>query len=128
VLKKSLLELGGSDAFIVLADANIDLAVEAGIQARFQNTGQVCLAAKRFILERPIAEEFIRKFVAAAKALTVGILSILPMLSGQWRARICARNCTDRSRRPSSRAPRCCWVARRWKDRAVFTNRPCWPM
>jgi len=71
-LKKSLLELGGSDAFIVLADANIDLAVEAAIQARFQNAGQVCLAAKRFILERPIAEEFTRKFVAAAKTLKVG--------------------------------------------------------
>jgi succinate-semialdehyde dehydrogenase len=71
-LKKSLLELGGSDAFIVLADANIDLAVEAGIKARFGNSGQVCLAAKRFILERPIAEEFTRKFVEAARALTVG--------------------------------------------------------
>ena len=71
-LKKSLLELGGSDAFIVLADANIDLAVQAGIQARFGNAGQVCLAAKRFILERPIAEEFTRKFVEAAKKLTVG--------------------------------------------------------
>jgi succinate-semialdehyde dehydrogenase len=71
-LKKSLLELGGSDAFIVLADANIDLAVQAGIQARFGNTGQVCLAAKRFILEQPIAEEFTRKFVGAAKKLTVG--------------------------------------------------------
>jgi len=71
-LKKSLLELGGSDAFIVLADANIDLAVQAGIQARFGNTGQVCLAAKRFILEQPIAEEFTQKFVEAAKKLTVG--------------------------------------------------------
>jgi len=71
-LKKSLLELGGSDAFIVLADANIDLAVQAGIQARFGNSGQVCLAAKRFILERPIAEEFTRKFVEAAKRLTIG--------------------------------------------------------
>jgi succinate-semialdehyde dehydrogenase len=71
-LKKSLLELGGSDAFIVLADAHIDLAVQAGIQARFGNTGQVCLAAKRFILERPIAEEFTRKFVEAARKLAVG--------------------------------------------------------
>jgi len=71
-LKKSLLELGGSDAFIVLADANVGLAVEAGIKARFGNSGQVCLAAKRFILERPIADEFTRKFVEAAKALTVG--------------------------------------------------------
>ncbi|WIE54751.1 NAD-dependent succinate-semialdehyde dehydrogenase [Curtobacterium sp. MCBD17_003] len=71
-LKKSLLELGGSDAFIVLADADIDAAVEAGIKARFSNTGQVCLAAKRFLLEEPIAEEFLSKFVAAARALTVG--------------------------------------------------------
>lgn len=71
-LKKSLLELGGADAFIVLADANIDLAVKAGIEARFQNAGQVCLAAKRFILERPIAEEFTRKFIAAAKEMVVG--------------------------------------------------------
>ena len=71
-LKKSLLELGGADAFIVLADANIDLAVKAGIEARFQNAGQVCLAAKRFILEQPIAEEFTRKFVAAAKLVLAG--------------------------------------------------------
>ncbi len=71
-LKRSLLELGGADAFIVLADANIDLAVKAGIEARFQNAGQVCLAAKRFILEQPIAEEFTRKFIAAAKLITTG--------------------------------------------------------
>jgi len=71
-LKKSLLELGGVDAFIVLADANIDLAVQAGIEARFQNAGQVCLAAKRFILEKSIAAEFTRKFVAAASQLQAG--------------------------------------------------------
>jgi len=71
-LKKSLLELGGADAFIVLADANIDLAVQAAIEARFQNAGQVCLAAKRFILERSVAEEFTRKFVAAAGRLKAG--------------------------------------------------------
>jgi succinate-semialdehyde dehydrogenase len=71
-LKRSLLELGGADAFIVLADANIDLAVKAGIEARFQNAGQVCLAAKRFILEQPIAEEFTRKFIAAAKLIKIG--------------------------------------------------------
>ncbi|SEN04760.1 succinate semialdehyde dehydrogenase [Sphingomonas gellani] len=71
-LKKSLLELGGSDPFIVLADADLDRAVAAGIEARFQNTGQVCLAAKRFILEAPIAGAFTRRFVEAARALTVG--------------------------------------------------------
>jgi succinate-semialdehyde dehydrogenase len=71
-LKKSLLELGGSDAFIVLADANIDLAVKAAVEARFQNAGQVCLAAKRFIVEQPIAQAFTRQFVAAVARLKVG--------------------------------------------------------
>ena len=71
-LKKSLLELGGADAFIVLADADLDKAVKAGIEARFQNAGQVCLAAKRFILERPIAGEFTQKFVSAAAQVKAG--------------------------------------------------------
>lgn len=71
-LKKSVLELGGSDPFIVLADADLDKAVEAGVKSRFANAGQVCLAAKRFILEAPIAEAFTQKFIAAAKKLTTG--------------------------------------------------------
>ena len=71
-LKKSLLELGGTDAFIVLADADLDRAVRAGIEARYSNAGQVCLAAKRFILEQPIAVEFTRRFVEAARALKPG--------------------------------------------------------
>jgi succinate-semialdehyde dehydrogenase len=71
-VKKSLLELGGADPFIVLADADLDRAVEVGITARFQNAGQVCLAAKRFILERPIAEEYTRKFVEAARKVRAG--------------------------------------------------------
>jgi succinate-semialdehyde dehydrogenase len=71
-MKKSLLELGGSDAFIVLADADLDKAVKVGIEARFQNAGQVCIAAKRFILERPIAEAFTTKFIEAASKLRAG--------------------------------------------------------
>jgi succinate-semialdehyde dehydrogenase / glutarate-semialdehyde dehydrogenase len=70
--KKSVLELGGSDAFIVLADADLDAAVAAGIRARFTNCGQVCLAAKRFIIEAPIAQEFATRFAAAAAALRRG--------------------------------------------------------
>ncbi len=72
VVKKSLLELGGSDPYIVLADADIEAAVATGITARFQNAGQVCLAAKRFILEAPIADEFSRRFAAAAGKVVVG--------------------------------------------------------
>ncbi len=71
-LKKSVLELGGSDPFIVLADADIDRAVAAGVSSRLANAGQVCLAAKRFILEDPIAEEFTGKFVSAMKRAKVG--------------------------------------------------------
>jgi succinate-semialdehyde dehydrogenase len=71
-LKKSLLELGGADAFIVLADADLDRAVQVGIQARFENAGQICLAAKRFILERPIAEAFKRMYVEAASMVKAG--------------------------------------------------------
>lgn len=70
--KKSVLELGGSDAFIVLADADLDAAVTAGVRARFANCGQVCLAAKRFIIEQPVAAEFAERFAAAAAALRVG--------------------------------------------------------
>ncbi len=71
-LKKSVLELGGIDPFIVLADADLDAAVAAGIRARFANAGQVCLAAKRFILEAPIAEAFTARFLDAARAIRAG--------------------------------------------------------
>jgi len=72
VTKKSLLELGGSDPFIVLKDADLDDAVEKAIIGRYQNTGQVCLAAKRFIVEAPIAAAFTERFVAAAVRLKIG--------------------------------------------------------
>lgn len=71
-LKKTVLELGGSDPFIVLADANLEKAIPAAVEARFQNAGQVCIAAKRIIVEKAIAHEFIRCFVAAAEALPQG--------------------------------------------------------
>jgi succinate-semialdehyde dehydrogenase len=72
VIKKTVMELGGSDAFIVCEDADIPKAVAAGIRGRFHNAGQVCLAAKRFILVGKIAGEFERSFVEAAKSLRVG--------------------------------------------------------
>jgi acyl-CoA reductase-like NAD-dependent aldehyde dehydrogenase len=72
VIKKTVMELGGSDAFIVCEDADIPRAVEAGIRGRFHNAGQVCLAAKRFILLEKIADEFERRFVEAARSLRVG--------------------------------------------------------
>lgn len=71
-IKKSVLELGGSNSYIVFEDADIDLAVETGIMARFLNSGQSCIAAKRFILAEDIAEEFTRKFVEKVKELKSG--------------------------------------------------------
>ena len=72
VIKKTVMELGGSDAFIVLEDADITKAVAAGIKGRFSNAGQICLAAKRFILVGRIADEFEEQFVKAAKAIRIG--------------------------------------------------------
>lgn len=71
-IKKSVLELGGADAFIVLADADIDAAVRGAIAGRFMNGGQICIAAKRIIVEAPVYEEFRDKFVAAVKEMTLG--------------------------------------------------------
>ncbi|MFP2237232.1 succinate-semialdehyde dehydrogenase [Pseudescherichia vulneris] len=71
-LKKCVLELGGADPFIVLNDADIDEAVNAAVIGRYQNTGQVCAAAKRFIVEAGIADVFTEKFVAAAAKLKMG--------------------------------------------------------
>ncbi|EJL06009.1 aldehyde dehydrogenase family protein [Pseudomonas chlororaphis] len=71
-LKKCVLELGGSDPFIVLNDADLDAAVQAAVIGRYQNTGQVCAAAKRLIVEQGVVEAFTEKFVAATRQLVVG--------------------------------------------------------
>jgi succinate-semialdehyde dehydrogenase/glutarate-semialdehyde dehydrogenase len=71
-LKKTVLELGGSDAFIVLADADLDAAARTAAKSRFQNAGQSCIAAKRFIIEAPVYDAFVERFAAAARALVVG--------------------------------------------------------
>ncbi|HEX2211503.1 MAG TPA: NAD-dependent succinate-semialdehyde dehydrogenase [Longimicrobium sp.] len=71
-LKKTVLELGGSDPFIVMPSADLDAAARTAAKARCINNGQSCIAAKRFIVHRDAAEEFERRFVAAMEALRVG--------------------------------------------------------
>jgi succinate-semialdehyde dehydrogenase / glutarate-semialdehyde dehydrogenase len=72
VLKKTVLELGGSDPFIVMPSADLDRAADVGVTARCQNNGQSCIAAKRFFVHRDVADEFTRLFAEKMAALTVG--------------------------------------------------------
>jgi succinate-semialdehyde dehydrogenase/glutarate-semialdehyde dehydrogenase len=92
-LKKCVLELGGSDAFIVLDDADLAAAAQVAVRARFQNTGQSCIAAKRFIVVEAVADAFEQDFVAAAAQLRVGDpldreTQVGPMARGDLRAEL----------------------------------------
>ncbi|MGH7610851.1 MAG: NAD-dependent succinate-semialdehyde dehydrogenase [Candidatus Dormibacteria bacterium] len=71
-LKKAVLELGGSDFFLVLEDANLEQAAEIGVRARFQNTGQSCIAAKRFLVADQVAAEYLQLYLARARELPLG--------------------------------------------------------
>jgi len=71
-LKKCVMELGGSDPFIVLDDADLDATIPQAIASRYGNAGQTCIAAKRFIVTPGIADEFVRRFVDAASKLRIG--------------------------------------------------------
>ena len=72
LIKKSVLELGGSNALVVFDDVDLEEAVNTSVQARFQNTGQSCIAGKRLLLQEGIAKEFTLKFVDKVKALKSG--------------------------------------------------------
>jgi succinate-semialdehyde dehydrogenase/glutarate-semialdehyde dehydrogenase len=71
-LKKQVLELGGSDPFIVLADADVPAAAAAAVKARFTNNGQSCVNAKRFLVVEAVADQFVAEFSERVRALTVG--------------------------------------------------------
>ena len=71
-LKKCVMELGGSDAFVVLEDADLDKTVAGAIASRFGNAGQTCIAAKRFIVVEAIADRFVQRFSEAAAKLRLG--------------------------------------------------------
>jgi succinate-semialdehyde dehydrogenase/glutarate-semialdehyde dehydrogenase len=71
-VKPSVLELGGSDPFIIFPDADLELALHTAVTARLQNNGQSCIAAKRFIVHKTIADAFLQKFTQAFESINVG--------------------------------------------------------
>lgn len=71
-LKKATLELGGNDVFVVLDDSDLEKAVEVGVTARLQNAGQVCTAAKRFIVQEAVADTFLEKYTEAFRQVKIG--------------------------------------------------------
>lgn len=71
-VKPSVLELGGSDAFVVLADADVEAAADAAVRARFHNAGQSCVCAKRFVVAAEVADRFVERFLLGVSALRVG--------------------------------------------------------
>jgi succinate-semialdehyde dehydrogenase/glutarate-semialdehyde dehydrogenase len=92
-LKKCVMELGGSDPFIVLDDADLDATIPQAIASRFGNAGQTCIAAKRFIVTPGIAEEFVRRFVDEAARLKLGdpnneTTTLAPMARADLRAQL----------------------------------------
>ncbi|MFF4486253.1 NADP-dependent succinic semialdehyde dehydrogenase [Streptomyces sp. NPDC001544] len=91
MIKKTVLELGGSDPYVVMPSADIDRAAEIAVTARTQNTGQSCIAAKRFIVHTDVYDAFAEKFVAGMKALKTGDpleegTDVGPLASEQGRA------------------------------------------
>jgi succinate-semialdehyde dehydrogenase/glutarate-semialdehyde dehydrogenase len=96
VMKKQVLELGGSDPFIVLADADVELAAKTALKARFQNVGQSCIAAKRFIVDQKVADRFVELLVGHVRELKTGnpldrSTTMGPMARGNLRAELHAQ-------------------------------------
>lgn len=92
-LKKCVMELGGSDAFVVLEDADLDKTVASAVASRFGNAGQTCIAAKRFIVVDAIADAFVQRFVEAASKLKLGdpqdeATTLAPMARDDLRAEL----------------------------------------
>jgi succinate-semialdehyde dehydrogenase/glutarate-semialdehyde dehydrogenase len=118
-IKKTVLELGGSDPYIVLDDAEVDRAAAICVAARIVNSGQSCIAAKRFIVAASRADVFVEHFVSGMKAKRVGD----PLDDAT-----CATSCTGKSRRRSRAGPRSSSAGRSPEAPGPTTLRPCSPV
>ena len=128
VLKKCVLELGGSDAYVVLEDADIAAAAKVAATARMVNGGQSCIAGKRFVVVRPILDRFTTRWSKRCAATRWAIRRRRARSSGRWSASRRATRSTSRSKRASPRARSCCSAARcrtgpgAWYPATVLAN------
>ena len=127
VLKKCVLELGGSDAYVVLEDADIEAAAKVAATARMVNGGQSCIAGKRFIVVRSILEPFEKALVDAMRDFEMGDPRKRAPSSGRCRAFRPATKSTARSPRHRARARGCCLAARSPTGPAPGIRRPSSP-
>ncbi|GAA4956085.1 hypothetical protein GCM10023238_23420 [Streptomyces heliomycini] len=105
MIKKTVLELGGSDPYVVMPSADLDRAAEVAVTARTQNAGQSCIAAKRFIVHTDVYDAFAERFVAGMKALKVGDRWTRRPTSARSPANGAGTTWRNWSTTPSARAP-----------------------
>ena len=124
-LKKVVLELGGSDPFIVLGADDLGKAVKAAVQGRMGNAGQACNAAKRMIVVDELYDDFVDQFTAAMSGLTPGDPTDPSRRTGRSRPRARSPTCSSRSTTPSRRARPSRPAASASTGRARSWRRPC---
>ncbi len=126
-LKKVVLELGGSDAFIVLDSDDLDATVKSATRGRMSNTGQACNAAKRFVVVDSLYDEFTEKLTASFAAMTPGDPTDPSTGLGPLSSESAARPWPTRSTARSTRAPPCSPAATASTVPAPSSSRPCSP-